>query len=201
MTARFSEIRRTEVFATDGLFGKTIDLMIDENSWTVRYIVVKILDGQQTNSKAILIPTETISNFDFESGIIETQLDSSSILNNSPLNPEFLLKERSSSSFRSAAEICDFQIRSTNGKAGTMSDLVINLQEWRVENGVAESNTWLPNASSMFSTNHIDSVDLSNREIIVDLSEEGLTHQLMAFLDSSQSKVLQSSQPSSVNTR
>ena len=81
------------------------------------------------------------------------------------------------SNLRSAAEICGYRIQSRNGAAGIMDDLVVNLRLWRVVNGVAESSTWLPVESSMFSTMHIQSVDWSQREITVDLSQEALLPQ------------------------
>ena len=81
------------------------------------------------------------------------------------------------SNLRSADEICGYQIRSRNGKAGVMQDLVINTRIWRVDNGVAESRTWLPLESSMFLTRHIQSVNWSRREITVDLSREALLTQ------------------------
>ena len=98
-----------------------------------------------------------------------------------------LVNESASVSLRSAREICGYRILSRNGNAGVMNDLVINLQKWSVVNGVAESSTWLPSASSMFSTRHIQSVDWSSREITVDLSREVLIAEPVATHAFSQS--------------
>ena len=92
--------------------------------------------------------------------------------------------EDSDSNLRSATEICGYQIRSRSGKAGVMNDLVINLRNWRVDNGVAESSSWLPLESSMFLTSHIESVNWSKREITVDLSREALLPFANQFLQS-----------------
>ena len=81
------------------------------------------------------------------------------------------------SNLRSAVEICGYQIRSRNGKAGVMNDLVVNTRTWNVINAVAESSTWLPLESSMFSTKHVQTVNWSQREITVDLSREALVPQ------------------------
>ena len=93
-------------------------------------------------------------------------------------------KDNESSNLRSAAEICGYQIRSRNGAAGVMNDLVINTRLWRVVNGVAESSTWLPSESSMFLTSHIESVNWPKREITVDLSREALLPSANQFLRS-----------------
>ena len=88
------------------------------------------------------------------------------------------------SNLRSADEICGYQIRSRSGKAGVMNDLVINTRNWRVDNGVADSSSWLPLESSMFRTSHIDSVCWAKREITVDLSRESLLPTANQFLQS-----------------
>ena len=58
-----------------------------------------------------------------------------------------------------------------------MNDLVVNTRTWNVINAVAESSTWLPLESSMFSTKHVQTVNWSQREITVDLSREALVPQ------------------------
>ena len=95
-------------------------------------------------------------------------------LNRLASEPDLSNQSNGISNLRSATEICGYQIRSRSGKAGVMNDMVINLRKWRVDNGVADSSSWLPLESSMFQTRHIESVNWASREITVDLSREAL---------------------------
>ena len=97
---------------------------------------------------------------------------------------DLVVESEDEPNLRSADEVCGYQIRSRSGRAGVMSDLVINLKSWRVRNGVADSSTWLPTESSMFSTNHIEAVDWAKREISVDLTREALLPFANKFLES-----------------
>ena len=224
MNARFSEIRNTEIFAIDGSIGRVVDLLVEDDQWQVRYLVVAVNEEHSARSKRILISPAAIASSDLEIPAIKTVLDSQHI-NKSPLlddnqsvsrqhelalvehygwpiywfgravlppqgldalaggDPSLSVSENGSGNLRSANEICGYAIRSRSGSAGVMNDLVINLKEWSVDHGVAESSTWLPSESSMFSTNHIDSVDWSKREITVDLSQEVLAPEAVETFD------------------
>ena len=218
MNARFSEINNSELFAVETPIGKVVDLLVEDNYWKVRYLVVEIYDAFTTQAKRVLISPEAISEVNLESNSIKTQLDIKSVVTSPSLDedqpvsrqheqalvehygwPVYWLgrtvmpaqqldafanleenstvQEDAVANLRSAAEICGYQIQSKNGRAGTMNDLVVDLKQWGVCNGVAESSSWLPSESSMFWISHIDSVDWSKREITVDLSSEVLLPQ------------------------
>ena len=233
MNARFSELKNNELHSVSGAIGKVVDLLIEDEHWKVRYLVVEVYGDFDSQSKKVLISPTAILDLDFEDNVITTELDAKRV-KTSPLIDEaqpisrqheealvehygwpvywlgrtimpaqqldalasnddaLKVEESAAANLRSAAEICGYRIRSKNGNAGTMNDLVINLEKWSVDNGVAESSTWLPKESSMFWMSHVDSVDWSKREITVDLSREALLPQPARKLDSS--PMLQSNQ-------
>ena len=224
MKARFSEIKNSQLRAVDGPIGNIVDVLLEDEHWMIRYLVVSVQESSTVQPKQVLISPSAISNLDLESGVVNCNLDLKDV-NSSPLldddqpisrqHEEALVEhygwpvywlgrivlpaqqldalagdddalsvnENGDANLRSAAEICGYQIRSKNGRAGTMNDLVIDLEQWSVNNGVAESSTWLPSESSMFWISHVDSVDWSKREIIVDLSKEALLPQSIGELD------------------
>lgn len=82
--------------------------------------------------------------------------------------------ETSCTNLRSAAEICGYQIQTHNGVAGVMNDLVIQLDAWTVDFATADSKSWLPSESSMFSTNWIRQIDWYSQNVAIDLSKSAL---------------------------
>ena len=224
MNARFSEIKNLNLLASDGPIGEVVDLLIDDDHWMVRYLVVSVAAATNTQSKLVLISPAAISNADLEEGVITTQLNSQRVMFSPSLDdaqsisrqhelalvehygwPAYWLgqtflrpqtldrlagdagsaeEENEDSNLRSADELCGYLICSRSGRAGVMNDLVINLRNWRVDNGVANSSTWLPRESSMFRTSHIETIDWSTREITVDLSREALLPAANQFLSS-----------------
>ena len=228
MNARFSEIRNSKLFANDELVGDVVDLLVEDEHWMVRYLVVEICNSESESSKRVLISTAAIADCDLEACVFKTVLDSQHVKDSPILDdkqsvsrqheqalvehygwpmywigsavlppqqldalagdePSLFVDETTHVNLRSASEICGYSIRSRNGSAGVMNDLVVNTQRWSVSHGVAEASSWLPSESSMFSTNHIESVDWSNREVNVDLSREVLLPEPTAIESFSQS--------------
>jgi hypothetical protein len=198
----------------DGVIGKTSDLLISDDNWTVRYLAVDVRNTLPT--RRVLISTAAIQGCDLSRHMIATTLDSRQVLSsprfddNQPvsrqyeealvehygwpiywlgravqLSPQTLeeladdgatqfVNENESANLRSANEICGYQVMANNGEAGYMKDLVINVDSWTVDYATAEPSSWLPSESSMFSTQHIQNIEWSERRILVDLRKQGL---------------------------
>jgi hypothetical protein len=85
MRKRFSDIRNTELFSADDMglrsIGRVIDLLIEDESWNVRYLVVST---DSPLSRTVLISPSAIHTFDFESHSMVTTLTAQQIVE-SPL--------------------------------------------------------------------------------------------------------------------
>jgi hypothetical protein len=84
MRMRFQEIRDSRLVAHDGVVGKVDDLLIEDGSWTVRYLAVRI--GQSHPKHQMLISTAAINELDIESDMISTILTSEQIVNGPSLD-------------------------------------------------------------------------------------------------------------------
>ncbi|MEM9941821.1 MAG: PRC-barrel domain-containing protein [Planctomycetota bacterium] len=84
MRKRFNEIRNSKLMAVDGVIGKVVDLLIQDDTWTVRYLVVNV---QNTiPSRHVLISTSAILGCDFSKRIFSTTLDSQQVINSPRLD-------------------------------------------------------------------------------------------------------------------
>jgi hypothetical protein len=82
-----------EISATDNLFGNVEDFIIDDHSWTIRYLVINT--AKFWFEKAVLISPEWVSSISWSNGRIIVDLTKEQIKNspqfdpNSPVNHEY----------------------------------------------------------------------------------------------------------------
>jgi hypothetical protein len=82
MRKRFKEFENMRLKSLDGVIGVVEDLLIQDDSWIVRYLVVKVQNTLPV--RRVLISTSVIHGHDFAERIIPTTLDSQQVIK-SPL--------------------------------------------------------------------------------------------------------------------
>jgi hypothetical protein len=211
MRKQFSEIKNSKLFTANDpalrAIGNVVDLLIEDGSWNVRYLVITT---DAPLSRRVLISPTAIEGFDFESITLATLLTTHQVVQSptadfdEPISRQYeqalidyygwpiywfgkagfkpqsieafasdkataSVNERDASNLRSANEICGYQIQSQDGPAGVMMDLAIQVESWTVDYATADSASWRPTDSSMFSTSRISCVDWSTQHVMVDL--------------------------------
>lgn len=166
MQKKVSELQSLELFTSEngGLrpFGRVVDLLFDDDSWKVRYLVVQV---ESPLSGRVLVSPSVTTNVDFEEHRIESTQTAQQIAETPLQNNGRLL---------SAAEICGYTVESQIGPAGRLEDLVIDMKSWIADYAKADSVSWLATQSSMFSTTRISEVNWKTHRIHVDLQPEVL---------------------------
>ncbi|QEG24665.1 PRC-barrel domain-containing protein [Mariniblastus fucicola] len=82
MQQRFSDIKNCKLFTTDGVIGKVTDLLVEDDEWIVRYLVVDI--QSPISSRRILIAPAAIEGVNIENNMIATILSAQQVMQ-SPL--------------------------------------------------------------------------------------------------------------------
>lgn len=72
MRKRFSEIKKCRLFSSNGVVGNVTDLLIDDELWDIRYLVVDA--GKTLVKRRFLISPAAIEDWDFENDTIQTSL-------------------------------------------------------------------------------------------------------------------------------
>lgn len=72
--------------ATDGELGKLSEFYFDDETWTVRYIIVKT--GNWFSGRKVLISPEAITNIDWENEVIQTNLTTEQIKNSPDIDTD-----------------------------------------------------------------------------------------------------------------
>lgn len=72
---------------------------------------------------------------------------------------------------RSAGEIDGYGISASDGDLGSVSDLVINTDEWRTELLAVDTGKWLPGKQVVISPQGIDHISWTDREVAVTMDK------------------------------
>ncbi len=206
MLKRFSDLRKMRLSAIDRDVGKIHDILLEDGTWNVRYLIVGVWNTMPV--RRVLIAPAAISELDFDYMRVSTSLHAQQVLDSPPLDhdqpvsrqyeralvdhfgwpiywlgrlfksPQSLLKSSDEtiqsasdieeSSLRSAREICRYRVEDRDGRAGYMSDLAVNLDEWRIELAFATSGSWVPAEPKMFPVECVSRVDWPGRCVHID---------------------------------
>lgn len=93
MNVAFSQIKSYTVNGRDGPIGSIIDLLIDQDSWNVRYCIIRMTE--QDNLRSVLISPISIESVDMKTGVIKVSLS----LNQIRSSPQTDLHRSNSSRF------------------------------------------------------------------------------------------------------
>ena len=91
MLQNMKELKKFDISAIDGPIGTVHDFLIDENQWTVRYLVVDTM--KWLPGKKVLISPMSVVDFDLINGNIQLSLSKEKIKNSPPLESELPTKE------------------------------------------------------------------------------------------------------------
>ena len=72
---------------------------------------------------------------------------------------------------RSMSELIGYEIAATDGRIGSVSDLLINPLDWRVKYIVIDTGGWLPGREVILAPNWTSSIDWASRSWIVDVTK------------------------------
>ena len=72
---------------------------------------------------------------------------------------------------RSMSELIGYEIAATDGRVGSVSDLLINPLDWRVKYIVIDTGDWLPGREVVLAPNWTSSIDWASRSWIVDVTK------------------------------
>ncbi len=172
MQGLFSKFKQLHLVSSQNrLVSELTDILIEDN-WSVRALAV--CKSSKTSSYKMLVDPAKVEHIDFLDNTAHAKCDEAELFDSPTLDQDQWRDELQSRRCWSAADLCGYRIRSRNGWAGNMRDLVVDVSVWKIIYGVADTRSWLPNDSSMFPTNRINSVCSGTGKISVELSQEPL---------------------------
>lgn len=179
------------VHATDGAVGSVVSLVLDDESWTLPYLVVAL--GRGTEGRRVLIPTVAIQPTDMQDESFQLALDRSSIRNAPPCKLSQPVSRRqeqdllqyyghtrywgsthspleSSVHLRNAGGLRGYEVRCFDEAAGTVADCVIDDNLWNVQHLVIDAAGAPAGSSVLIAPPRWNRVNHRHRRISLDVS-------------------------------
>jgi uncharacterized protein YrrD len=167
--------------ATDGEIGTVEDFYFDDQTWAVKYLVVKT-DGWLSGRKVLISPTVVIGNTwalgRFPVSITKDQVrDSPDINTDKPVS-----RQHASEDFhlRSAQQVGGYHIHANDGDIGHVADFIFDDQCWQISHLLIDTHNWVGGEKVLLAVHHIRDIQWQNSTVVVDLSIEAVKNSFSA---------------------
>ena len=187
-----STIRKYEIEASDGSIGSLSDILCDDATWKVRWLVVDT--GTFLPGRKVLVPPSLVTSLDRELGKVSVKLDKASIEASPPITSDEPVSrqmedrlsvhfgwtpywdndlngsqapslDNASSHLRSLDTMRGYQIRATDGAIGSAADFLLNDNDWSIRYLVVDTGTWWPGQKVLIAPQSIGSISSADEAI------------------------------------
>jgi uncharacterized protein YrrD len=178
------ELIRYDAEATDGQIGSVKDLLFDDQSWKVRFLVIDtggslchhevLVDPQ--NVRDLKLPEETLV-----LDLSKRDVESSPGLQSSPPVSQQTGREASSGvtadlHLRSSNEVGAYKVAASDTKMGQVHGLVVETSTWTVRYLIVDTGEWLMGKLVLLGPQVIHSIDWSNHIMRVNVTSDVIRH-------------------------
>lgn len=199
MLRSVKKIRGYTVAAVDGKAGSIEDLLFEEGSWEIRYVV------DHLGARSVLLAPAVLGNFDEDAKTLSVGLNREQVDGCIPLPaeadtrwaPEFVTPRVSAAGsapapidtgeetplriapgpgLRSAAELKGYTIRARDGDIGHVDDFVLDDEAWVFRYLVVDTRNWWPGKGVLVATGWIDRISWADGVVGLDLTREAIRH-------------------------
>ena len=184
MLRSLKELERYAVSATDGEVGTVVDFLLDDEPWTVRYLIVatSFLEGHR-----VLISPISFRQADWSTQRFHLALTKDKVKNSPSVNvdaPVSRQHERDSGLWggeaggdvhlRSASELRGYHIQGNDKAVGYVEDFIVDDETWEVRYLAIDTSNWWIGKKVLVAPAWAKSVSWEERKIYVDMSREAI---------------------------
>lgn len=186
--------------ASDGKVGKLCDLLFDDQTWAIRYLVLDA--GTWLNRRRITLPPNVIQDRDWADHwlsvtglsrqqaiecpgsethlpIGHTALEEATIVDWDVYWIHLLEHPWQVSDdphLRNTVEVSGYHIQGTDGPVGHIADFVVDEQTWMIRYLVVDTRNWLPGKHVLVAPSRVDEIDGHQRKARLLLPRETIRH-------------------------
>ena len=162
-------LRRKRVAAKDGAVGGVVDVLFDDQSWAVRYFVVD--NGRPMPQRDLLVEPQRIEERGevLHLGLTREELERCQDLEEH--KPIYLqhdmasITQRGDSHLRSSEVMIGSAVRTAEGAAGRLKDLLLDPASWTVAYLVDDTGVWLPGKRVLVEPRQVERIDWIGRAV------------------------------------
>jgi hypothetical protein len=179
-----SELIRYDAEATDGQIGFVKDLLFDDHSWKIRFLVIET--GGFLHSHKVLIDPRNVRDLKFPEetlvlGLSKREVESSPGLQSSPPVSQQIDQESASGKtvdlhLRSSNEVSTYRIAASDAEMGKAHGLVIETSTWTVRYLIVDTGEWLMGKLVLLGPHVIDSIDWTDHTMKAHVTSDAIRH-------------------------
>lgn len=192
------DLRGYTVHATDGRVGRVDDLLFNDRTWTIRYLVVKT--GQWLRRQRVLIAPIVLGALKWETrslsvGLSRRQVEDRPIFYQMQKESRWWLpwigvsakatakraestteKRRGDPKLRTVREVINYGVQANDGQVGHVADMIVDDEPWVIRYIVVNTRHGLSGKKVLVASTWVRSVAWPERRVCVDLATETVKH-------------------------
>ncbi len=185
-----SAIKGYHIAATDGEVGHVADILFDEGSWTVRWLIVHT--GSWLNQRAVCLPVWALAQPDPEAHDLAVTLTRRQIESSPEIDDDARLsleREAIISAYYATVLSCpvgiepphhlvslsvlkDATVETTDGEIGHVESLLVDTRTWTVKYLVVHTGQWWADKKVLLLPGTVDRIDDVRSSIDLNVSRE-----------------------------
>jgi uncharacterized protein YrrD len=160
--------------ATDGEIGKVEDFYFDDQTWAVKYLVVRT-GGWLSGRKVLISPTVVIGNT-WELGLFPVSITKDQVRDSPDINTDKPVSRQheADTHLRSAQQVGGYHVHAEDGDIGHVVDFIFDDQRWQISHLVIDTHNWVGGEKILLAVHHIRDIQWPNAKVVVDLSIEAI---------------------------
>jgi uncharacterized protein YrrD len=187
----------SSVVAIDKTAGSVRDLLFDDRTWAVRFLVVH--SGRWLTGQSELLTPDVIDRADWMSRQLSVRLTMDEVIHSPPADehpPASRGRELQQSKLiawdvywtgwldesepagdphlDSVKEVTGYHLEAEDGEIGHVADFLVDDQSWAIRYLVMDTRNWLPGKHSLVVPSLVKSIDWNDRLVHVSLSRDKL---------------------------
>lgn len=179
-----------EVRAVDGVAGRIADLLIDEERWMVVYAVVPVggvLSGERRliaveglvlagQNRVLASPHKLVELDAMSPNDLTTKAEEgwAAVNDDTPPHTPASYTPQPRSRWRSFNAMLGCNVAASDGGYGSLDDMLVELQQWRIQYFVARSYSWKKKPSILIPTAWVEQVSWKGETVNVAVSKDTL---------------------------
>lgn len=190
-------MRGYKLEANDGEVGKTTDLYFDDDTWTVRYVVVQT--GNWLGDHRVLITPRRVDRVARDHKIIETNLTRAEVKASPPADsdkpvsecmeiifrptyfapPPYELErcdENADVHLRSTKEVDGYKVAASDGDIGHVVDFIVDDTDWVIRYLVVDTRDLWPGKHVLVSPEWVEEVDWNTHRVSVSVRRAAIQY-------------------------
>ena len=168
MLRSLRELERCSISASDGDIGTVASFLIDDATWSVRFLVVRTGGPMFLAGHHVMIERTSFGAVDWSAQLFHLDLTRDQVRNSQVTDPHYPHLKRSDKELRR------FHIEGTDGGIGHIADFIVDDETWQVDYLVVDTSNWLVGKKVLVAAECATQVSWPDEKVFIAMSREAI---------------------------